>query len=273
MKIAVCWKWVAVDGAPSDDGRPDRRWAGVSRADEAALEVALRCPQADVTVVAYAPGDADDVLRDGIAAGAHRAVRIDGPIASSSEAVAAAIAEVVDEHDVIVCGDYSLDRSTGSVPAFIAAILGRPQALGLVEVTVDAVGAIDGVRRLDGGRREVVAVTAPAVISVEGAVAALRRAPLAASISARRATIDVRDAPDPAPVAGVAPFGELRALRPRARSHPLPSGTTLDRIRQLLDLGGTEGPRAETVVLSPEAAAGAILGQLATWGYDLPEQA
>ena len=273
MKIAVCWKWVAVDGEPSDDGRPDRRWAGVSRADHAALEVALRCADSDISIVAYAPGEADDVLREGLAAGAHRAVRIDGPIGASSEAVAAAIAEVVDGHDVVVCGDYSLDRSTGAVPAFIAAILRRPQALGLVDVAIHADGAIEGVRRLDGGRREVVALAAPAVVSVEGAVAALRRAPLVASISARAATIEVRDAPDPAPVAGVAPFGELRPLRPRARSHALPSGPTLERIRQLLDLGGEDGPRTETVVLSPEAAAGAILGQLATWGYELPEQA
>lgn len=273
MRIAVCWKWVSVDGEASDDGRPDRRWAGVSRADRAALEVALRCAGAEITVVAYAPVDADDVLREGLAVGAGRALRVDGPIGSSSEAVAAAIAEVVDEHDLIVCGDYSLDRSTGAVPAFISALLHRPQALGLVEVQLSADGAVNGLRRLDGGRREVVTVSAPAVISVEGSVASLRRAPLSASIAARDATIEVADAPDPAPVAGVAPFGELRPLRPRARTHALPSGSTLDRIRQLLDIGGDDVARAETVELQPEAAATAILDQLDTWGYALPEQA
>lgn len=273
MKIAVCWKWVSVDGEASDDGRPDRRWAGVSRADQAALEVALRCTGAEVTVVAYGPPDADDVLRDGLAAGAGRATRIDGPIGSSSEAVAAAIAEVAADCDIIVCGDYSLDRSTGAVPAFLAALLTRPQALGLVEVQLDPDGLVNGLRRLDGGRREVVTVSAPAVISVEGSVASLRRAPLSASIAARDATIGVSDAPDPTPVAGVAPFGELRPLRPRARTHALPSGSTLERIRQLLDIGGADVARAETVELSPGEAAATILGQVASWGYDLPERA
>ena len=32
--IAVCWKWVTADG--------DERWAGVSDADRAALEIGLR---------------------------------------------------------------------------------------------------------------------------------------------------------------------------------------------------------------------------------------
>ncbi len=38
MRIAVCWKWVSLDRDHDDD----ERWSGVSAADEAALEVALR---------------------------------------------------------------------------------------------------------------------------------------------------------------------------------------------------------------------------------------
>ena len=37
MKIAVCWKWVSLDR----EREADRRWSGVSAADEAALELAL----------------------------------------------------------------------------------------------------------------------------------------------------------------------------------------------------------------------------------------
>ncbi len=273
MRIAVCWKWVSVDGDQSDDGAPDRRWAGVSPADRAALEMALRCDGAEVTAVAYGPAAADDVLREALAAGAGNAVRIDGEISASSEAVAAALVEVVETFDLVVCGDYSLDRSTGSVPAFLAALMHRPQALGLVDVSISSTGAVRGIRRLDGGRREVVALDGPGVVSVEGSVGALRRAPLAATIDARSATIEVRDAPDPAPSTGVAPFGELRPLRPRARVHHLPSGSTLQRIRQLLDVGGAEPARAETVELPPGEAAAAILAQLAEWGYALPDGA
>ena len=40
--IGVCWKWVV-----GDDG--DERWAGVSDADRAALEIALRLAEATGT--------------------------------------------------------------------------------------------------------------------------------------------------------------------------------------------------------------------------------
>ena len=78
-----------------------------------------------------------------------------------------------------------MDRGTGSVPAFLAHELGNAQALGLVEVdtghAVDRAVDCACVRRLDGGRREVLDVAAPAVLSVEGSVRRLRRAPLAAA--------------------------------------------------------------------------------------------
>ena len=92
----------------------------------------------------------------------------------------------------MVCGDVSADRGSGSVPAFVAAELGVAQALGLVERRpATATAARRVTRRLDGGRREVLAVTAPAVLSVEGAVARLRRASLPAELAARTAPIEV----------------------------------------------------------------------------------
>ncbi|MGE5210645.1 MAG: hypothetical protein ACM3MM_05230, partial [Acidobacteriota bacterium] len=61
MKIAVCWKWVSLDR----EREADRRWSGVSAADEAALEVALRIAEAtgpdgtvDVTVICLGPAGA-----------------------------------------------------------------------------------------------------------------------------------------------------------------------------------------------------------------------
>ena len=91
---------------------------------------------------------------------------------------------------MVWCGDHSLDRGSGSVPAYLAAELGLAQALGLVEVEVAAGAALTGLRRLDRGRRERLALDGDGVISVEGATAQLRRASLAAARSARTATID-----------------------------------------------------------------------------------
>ena len=264
MRIAVCWKWVSLDR----EHELDERWAGVSAADEAALEVALAVRDSvgtdtEVLVVGLGPSDADDVLRSAVAAGATGVCRIDASTELDSGTVATALARQLGGVDLILCGDYSIDRGTGSVPAFVAAELGLAQALGLVEVGTAAPHgtAIRVVRRLDGGRREVLDVTLPAVLSVEGSVARLRRAPLAASLTARSVPVDVIPGPHGRPAES-----EIHPYRPRPRTLPAPAGDTLSRVRTILDVGGAES-HAETVTLEPAAAARRILEQLHEWGY------
>jgi len=276
MRLGVCWKWVSVD----NEVDPDRRWAGVSAADEAALEVALRLADrqhltartdtgpanesgsVDVVVVASGPVGATSVLRDALAAGATRVTRIDASTELDSRVVATALAAQLQGCDLVLCGDYSLDRGTGSVPAFLADELGAAQALGLVSVgTGLSPGGLRVVRRLDGGRREVLDVPSPAVLSVEGSVARLRRASLAASLSSRSAAVPVVPGPH-----GRLPEAEIHRYRPRARTLAPPSGDTLSRVRDILDVGGTDD-HAEAVTLDPPAAARRIIDQLAEWGY------
>lgn len=263
MNIAVCWKWVSLDR----EREADRRWSGVSAADEAALEVALTIaehrPGATVTVICLGPASADDVLRDALAVGASAAIRVDASTELDSHVVAVALAGHLRGHDLVLCGDYSLDRGTGSVPAFIAAELPSAQALGLLEVDPSATSSepLRVVRRLDGGRREILEVAPPAVLSVEGSAATLRRAPLAASLAARTAPIDVVRGPH-----GRLPEAEIHPYRPRARVLPAPAGGSLDRVRQILDVGGGD-VHAELVTLDPTAAASKILDQLRDWGY------
>ncbi len=214
LRVTVCWKWVAVDGASADE-----RWAGVSAADEAALEIGLRLAglgdgganRGEVTVVCVGPAGADSVLRDALAAGASTAVRIDATDAASRD-VAAAIALVAHDSDVVVCGDYSLDRGTGSVPAYLAADLNVAQALGLVDIDTGS-SPLRVVRRLDGGRREVLDVPTPAVISVEGSLTRLRRASLAATLQAKAMPITVVKGPT--------------TLRPRRHDQRLPTAFAL----------------------------------------------
>jgi electron transfer flavoprotein beta subunit len=263
----VCWKWVSLDR----EREADRRWSGVSAADEAALEIALQIAEAadgDVTVVCLGPVSAEDVLREAIATGVTAAVRIDASTELDSRVVAVAIAEHAAGSDLVLCGDYSLDRGTGSVPAFLADELSCAQALGLIAVDTDALDRdrlgshpLRVVRRLDGGRREVLDVTLPAVMSVEGSVARLRRASLAASLAARSATVDVARGPH-----GRLPESEIHPFRPRARALPAPDGGSLDRVRQILDIGGGD-VHAELLTLDPAAAASKILDQLRDWGY------
>lgn len=261
-EIVACLKWVAHPGEPHD-----QRFAGPSPADRAALELALQQAKelgGTVTAVTVGPPATDTVLREALAAGAHRAIRVDGPGAMLSSDVAAAIAGVVEGAAWVWCGDYSLDRGTGSVPAFLAAALGAQQALGVIDVQFATPGPAARVtRRLDGGRREVLDVTGPAVVSVEGAVADLRRAGLAALRAAGRGRIEV--------VALTTPARRLKAVvqpyRPRAMAMAAPGGTSLDRLRALTDAAAASAARGETVTLAPPDAAARIVTALGTWGY------
>ncbi len=272
MTIGVCMKWV--DRRPelheNSVAPTDARFAGVSAADQSALELALRTAAAwdeDVVAVTVGPSAAIAVLRDALAAGTHRAVHVVAPAELDSAGVASVIAPVVADCSLVWCGDYSLDRGTGSVPAFLAAHLGAAQALGLVHVELGSDRTVIGLRRLDGGRRERLRITGPAVISVEGHVAPLRRASLAAAIAAGRAGVVELH---PALPAGD-PRRSSRPFRPRARVLAPPSGSTaLSRIEVLTDSTGSP-TRGEVVTLAPSQAAHHILQTLADWGYLPPD--
>jgi electron transfer flavoprotein beta subunit len=269
VRIAACLK--RVDTRPEVDlltgaVHDDPRTSGASPADQAALEWALRCAAAwggSVVVVSAGPASADAVLREALAVGAAEAVRVDLSPDATSEAVAAGLAEVLDGVDVVWCGDYSLDRGSASVPAYLAGHLGAAQALGLVGVELGETGSVTALRRLDGGRRERLAVEAPAVLSVEGSTARLRRAPLAAAITARNAPVRVVAGPVvPDHAARVS-----RPFRPRPRVLPTPEGATaLDRIVRIAGVHTATSADHAALTLEPEAAARRILDALREWG-------
>lgn len=265
--VGVCLKWVA--SRPEVDAvtgvvHADERAGGASAADQAALEWALRTAEqaaVECIVVSSGPPVADDMLREALACGATSAVRIELPLNTPSEVVGAALAAVLTGSSYVWFGDHSLDRGSGSVPAYVAAHLDAAQALGLVQIDLGADG-IEAVRRLDGGRRERLTLTAPAVLSVEGATATLRRAPMAATIAARRAEIERRHGP----VVAEHPTRPTRPFRPRPRSLPAPEGdSALARIAALVKAEGSAA-RSEPVVLDPAAAADRIIEALREWG-------
>lgn len=270
--IVVCWKWVshaserggAEHRAPASNG-DDERWAGVSESDRAALEVALLLAAGtgdDVTVVSAGRAGVESGLRAALAVGATRAVRIDAPADLESGAAARALASVAVGAAWVLCGDASPDRGSGSVPAFVAAELGAAQALGLVAVSLTG-GTVRAVRRLDGGRREILDVRAPAVLSVEGAAARLRRAGLPAQLKARTAPIEVV----PGPAGPVEHPDVVQRYRPRARAMAAPTGAALTRVLQLTAAGGADATTHELVTMDPADGAARILAALVEWGY------
>jgi electron transfer flavoprotein beta subunit len=284
--IAACLKWV--DHRPevdplSGDVRTDPRTSGASAADQAALEWALRLGEAagtGVIALTAGPPDAEVILREALSVGAETAVRIELPTGASSQSVAAALAAAVPHAvGVVVCGVCSLDRGSGSVPAFLAARLGAAQALGLITMTfpdgaltsqADAGESFEilGERRLDGGRRERLRIPTPAVVSVEGSSARLRRASLPRLIDARRAPIAVREVGGQVGLEAKTGPVRTRPFRPRARVLPAPAAA-LSAHQRILALTGALVDREppQTLVLDPSEAATELLEHLRRWGY------
>ena len=272
--VAVCMKWVALrpDVDPlTGSVETDNRWSGASAADEAALETALRIAaacEATVTVCTVGSSDAEPMLRNAVAAGASRAVRVDSAIDATSRSVAEALSETLSGHDLILCGDWSVDRGSGSVPVFLAAALGFDDACGLTSVDVKT-RRLTVTRRLDGGRRERLTIHGPAVLSVEGSVARLRRASIQGVLAAASVDVEVRVATTPSDREPTP--RRSAAFRPRPIDNPAPSAD--DPRDRVIQLTGAMSNRThpQRLVLDADEAAIKILDQLADWGYDLPE--
>ena len=133
--------------------------------------------------------------------------------------------------DLVCCGDYSLDGGSGSVPAFLAAQLGAAQALGLGAARASARRRRGRSTGRPGGSTRAAArcwpSPAPAVLSVEGGSAELRRAGLAAVLAARDAADRGRGRRRPARPRRVAgrPAGALPAPGPGHRHRRRPTST------------------------------------------------
>ncbi|NMH95638.1 putative mycofactocin-associated electron transfer flavoprotein, partial [Pseudonocardia bannensis] len=259
--------------------RIDVRSCGPGQADRTALDYALRlAAEVDGRAVAVTAGPpaADAMLRDALAVGAHAVLRVDlhrdDPVAVAADdgagvarALADAITTAFGRPELVLCGDHSADRGTGSTPAHLAEELGAVQALGLLGLSREGNG-LRAVRRLDGGRRELLAVPLPAVCSVEPATVRLRRASLPATLAARGAPVPVAQvvvAHD-----GRVQFGPARAYRPRPRVLPSPEAT--DPRQRLLALTGALVERTPPRVIrpaSPAQAADELLGYLRRHGY------
>jgi electron transfer flavoprotein beta subunit len=253
--IAVCIKWIG-----------EAAVSGFSAADEAAVEMALRHGESTgssvIAVTVGAPA-ADHCLRQALACGVKAAIRVDAFEQLDSPAVAAALSPVLAHTTAVWCGDHSTDRGTGSVPAFLASLLDRQQALGLVGV--EFIDPLRVTRRLDGGRREVLRVTGPSVLSVEGSAARLRRASLRAALSAQTADL-LRYGTSLASTATASAY-VVQRYRPRARVLTAPKGVTaLDRLRVLTDASAAPQP-GEIVDARPPDAARRIIEVLGDWGY------
>ena len=280
---ALSWSWRETEVDPLTGAvKANRRDRGPSAAELAALEHALRLAErwdAGVVAASVAPAEADEMLRDALAVGAAQALRVEVPTSAAGprpaglvggeQESAAALAAALRQHygvpDLVLCGDLAADRSTGSFPAFLAASLGAEQALGCVRLEPVDDRTLRVHRRLDGGRREVLMVRPPAVVSVEAAGVRLRRAGLPATLATGNTAITVASTPVGAArrirVLGTHPY------RPRPRELPGQAGTALHRTLELTGALVQRTPPTVVGPLSAEEAASQLLAYLRRRGY------
>lgn len=275
--------------------KADPRRADLTASDAAAVEHALRVSEAwggRVLVVAAGPPSVDPVLVD-LAALDCEVIRVGhrsqgdetsaaaGPIARSSaelagdaESVAGRLARAIraeGDPGLVVCGDRSAEHGVGAVPAYLADALGFDQALGLVSLSVAGPGRLAAERRLDGGWRERLDITGPAVISVEAAGVRLRRAGLAAALATGPGCVRVAEE-------GAGPVRPNRfsyspptPYRPRTRPIPAPEGDPRQRLVTLTGALSNREPPRIIGPLEPAEAADEVLDFLRKSGVEAPQ--
>jgi electron transfer flavoprotein beta subunit len=252
------------------EGLPRRLDPGSALALQKALELKAAASGVEVTAVAIGPARAEEYLRDALALGAEKALRIcdEDTDAPRRKALLLAGLASIENPDVILAGARSLDTGNGQVAALTAARLGLPgvgDAVSL-EVGPDGKSAVI-VRDVGRGAREKVRCPLPTVVSFKGE-GKLPYAPLDRLIESRDTAItrltpadlgislpELRD--EPVRVTGpVSPRPRLKKAPPLDSSLP-----AFERILQLLQ-GGISGRKGRMLTGDGEALAGQLFDLL-----------
>lgn len=213
MKIAVCLKQVVtretpIRLAPSAHWiREDTATWGLNEPDAYALEEALRLRErhgGEVVVVSAGPARVVQVLREGLARGADRAIHVDGTHLAAADAftTARALATALGDErpDLVLSGLQSDDLGLGQVGVVLAEYLGTAHATIVVAVEV-LDGEVKVKRELEAGWFQWVTLPLPAVLTIQSGINQLRYATLKGIMAAKKKELRVVAAPAAAPSA------------------------------------------------------------------------
>ena len=238
MRILVCVKRVPLTGGrmvlTADERALETRHLGftISPHEECGVEEAVQLVEqhgGEVTVLTLGPAEAEEQVRDSLAAGADRGILLatDGqewdPQATAG-AILAAIEREGADYDLIIFGNESADSGNFQVGIRVAHALGRPVVTGLKGLSVE-----DGKARCEQevpGGRDVYLVPFPAVVTVLEGINLPRYPSVPAKLRARQKPVET-SSPE----------------RPPAR---------LEMVRLVVPPG--QGKQAEILGRGPEAA-------------------
>lgn len=202
MKIAVCIKQtpdtttrvrIAPDGKSIEEGGIN--WV-INPYDEFAIEEGLKlCEQhgGEVTLVSLGPASIEKTIREGLAMGAHNAIRIDVPAVPADPLVTAkALAAVLKdgEFDLIILGKQAVDDDHAQMPSLVGQALNLPTVTVVVELKIDGTQG-SALREIEGGHQRV-SFGLPAVIGAQRHLNVPRYRTLKGIMQAKKKTIEVR---------------------------------------------------------------------------------
>jgi electron transfer flavoprotein beta subunit len=189
MKILVCMKQVPQKDAPlkvSESGawiREDVSYE-VNEPDAYALEEALRQKEkhgGEVVVITSGPARAQQVLREGLAKGADRAIHLEGDeftgLDSMNTAKAIAAAIQGESFDLVFTGLQSDDYGYAQTGVILAELLGWPHATIIMSIEKQENG-IRLKRELESGFFQHLEMPLPAVLTIQSGINKLRYATL-----------------------------------------------------------------------------------------------
>jgi len=206
VKIGICAKVTADTDArltPSGDGA-SFSFSGktvVGPYDEFAVEEAVKTKEAhggDIVVLSV--GKSDDVLAQlraaVLARGADKAVVVEDQALDDADSlgIARALAKAIEKEELnlVFCGKQSIDDENVQVPGMVADLLGWALVSRVIEFSVEGDG-FTATRSMDGGVRQVVKGSLPAVITAERGLNTPRYAKLPAIMKAKKKPVDTLD--------------------------------------------------------------------------------
>ncbi|RZJ95692.1 MAG: electron transfer flavoprotein subunit beta/FixA family protein [Brevundimonas sp.] len=174
--------------------------------DEIAVEEAVRLKEgkehhaagtaSEIVAVSIGVTQAQETIRTALAMGADRGLLIQSDKDLEPLAVAKLLKAVVDEEkpDLVLMGKQSIDGDNNAVGQMLAALLGWPQATFAGKLVI-ADGKATVTREVDGGL-QTVAVTLPAVVTVDLRLNTPRYASLPNIMKAKKKEIAVKAVAD-----------------------------------------------------------------------------
>ena len=211
MQILVTVKEVSVlDDAFEIDGGIDDRYVTheLNEWDEYAIETAVQLQEAgedvEVVTVTIGPERAEETIRQALAKGPDRAIRLwDDALAeaglldpATKARLLAAVADELDP-DLVLTGVQSADDGFGATGVTLAERLGFEWAAVVNALDLDRDAGVASVHReLEGGVEELLDVELPAVLTIQTGINDPRYASLRGIRSAQSKPLDVRSLAD-----------------------------------------------------------------------------